>query len=108
MTINEYRESTPLKEQKEFAKKLQTWLHPYTHEVYVRVMTQMEDIINNSFAMELISQLYEREQKEMADEIMQITFSLGHLDDLEYDIHNHCLTHSHSYRDVLYDMYIRN
>lgn len=108
MTIKEYRESTKLAEQEIFARKLQTWLAPYTDEVYKKVMGRMEEIINNNFALNLIDELYEREQKEKEEEINTILFSLGHEDDIEkYGIHNHCLSHSNSYRDVLYDMFIR-
>ncbi len=108
MTVKEYRENTSLKEQEEFARKLQTWLAPYTDEVYVRVIKQMDDILNNEFALNLINELHEREQKEKEEEVRTILFSLGHDADIEkYGIHNHCLSHSNSYRDVLYDMFIR-
>lgn len=108
MTIKEYREQTPLKEQREFAKKLQAWLSPYTNEVYKRVMCKMDEIIDNDFTLNLINELYEREQKEIEDETDNILYSLGYMDDIKtYGLHNDCLTHSKSYRDVLYDMYIR-
>lgn len=108
MTIKEYREQTPLKEQRELATKLQAWLSPYTNEVYKRVMDRMDEILSNDFTLNLINELYEREQKEIKDEIDNILFSLGYMEDIErYGLHNDCLTHSKSYRDVLYDMYIR-
>lgn len=91
----------------EFATKLQVWLGQYTNEVYRKVMGRMEEIINNEFALMLIDELYERTQKEIEDEVRNIQFSLGWEDDIsKYSLHNHCLTHSSSYRTVLYDMFI--
>lgn len=107
MTVKEYRENTKLAEQEIFARKLQTWLAPYTDEVYAKVMKQMDDILDSDFAINLINELYEREQKEKEEEVRTILFSLGHEKDVEeYGLHNGCLTHSKSYRDVLYDMFI--
>lgn len=105
MTIKEYRESTPLAEQEILATKLQCWLGTYTQEVIERVMARMDEILNNDFAMNLINELYERTEKERKDEISTIMFSLGHE---VGTVHNHPLTHAQSYRDILYDMYIRN
>lgn len=108
-TIKEYREATPLKEQKEFAKKLQAWLGEYTQEVFERVMKQMGEIINNEFALKMIDELYERTLKEQEDEIRHIEYALGHEGAKNLDgFHNHPLEHSKAYRDVLYDMFIRN
>ena len=108
MTIKEYRENTPSKQQKEFARKLQCWLGKYTNDVYRNVMSRMEEIINNEMAMKLIDELYTRTQKEIEDEIGTIQYSLGYNNDIEkYGLHNHCLTHSESYRNILYDMFIR-
>lgn len=106
-TVKEYRENTALSEQKEFAKKLQVWLREYTQEVFEHVMKQMDEIISNEFALKMIDELYERTLKEEKDEIMHIEFALGH-EDVNLDgYHLHPLEHSNSYRDVLYDMYIR-
>lgn len=67
-TVNEFVESMSISEIKEFSKKLQCWLGLYTHEVYVKVMSHMEEIINNEFTMKLIDELYIRTQKEKSDE----------------------------------------
>lgn len=108
-TIKEYREATPLKEQKEFAQKLQVWLGEYTQEVFNHVMkNRIEEIINNEFALKLIDELYERTLKERADEIRHIEYALGHEGEDLDGFHNHPLEHSKAYRDVLYDMFIRN
>ena len=107
MTVKEWREKTPLKEQKEFATKLQTWLGEYTQEVFERVMKRMDEIISNEFALKMIDELHEREQKEIAQEISHIEFALGH-DGMNLDgFHNHPLEHAKAYREVLYDMYIK-
>lgn len=109
MTVKEYRESTPFNEQKAFAEKLQVWLTMYTDEVYKKVMGKMEEIINDEVAIKLIDELYQRSMKEKEDERRTIMYSLGQDDDIaKFGIHNHCLTHSDSYRDVLYDMYIKD
>ena len=109
-TIKEYREVTPLKEQRAFAEKLQLWLGEYTQEVFEHVMkNHMEEIINNDFSLKLIDELYERTLKEREDEIRHIEFALGHNDwENLATLHLHPLEHSDSYRNVLYDMYIRD
>lgn len=105
MTVEEYREKTSLKEQREFATKLQLWLGQYTSEAMRRALNQMDDILSNPFALQLIDELYERTMAERKEEIRDIMYDLGGA--YAYDIHNHCTTHSNSYRDILYDMYIR-
>lgn len=105
MTIKEFRESTPLKEQEVFAKKLQVWLGDYVDKIINKVMLEkMEDILNNEFALKLIDELYERTLKEQKDQLSNLMFGLGN--GIEFSYHSNCLTHSKSYRDVLYDMYI--
>lgn len=106
MTLMEYRENTSLAEQKEFAKKLQVWLTMYTDEVYKKVMPRLEEIINNETAMMCLDELYKRHLKEQDEEVRTIQFAIGYEKDYEYGLHNHCLTHSGAYRDVLWDMYL--
>lgn len=108
MTIKEYRENTSLSEQKAFAKKLQVWLGEYTQAVFEHVMKQIEEIINNTFALKMIDELYERTLKEQEDEIRHIEFALGYEGDNLDGFHNHPLEHSDSYRDILYDLYIKD
>ena len=108
MTLREYRENTSLKDQEILARKLQIWLGYYSQEVYEKVMRQMEEIINNEATLNLLDELYNRTLKEREEEVSTIRFSLGYEDQYSYHLHNHCLTHSNSYRDVLYDMYIRD
>ena len=96
-------------EKKEIAELFTAWLKPYTHNVIVAVLEKRDEIINNEFAMNLLRELYARQAKEHY-EFINSMYNL--LDDLElfaqYDPHNNPLTHSGSYRDILYDMYIRN
>lgn len=95
-------------EKKEIAALFAAWLKPYTQKVIVAVLEKRDEIISNDFVMELLKELYARQVKEN----YEFTNSIHNLlDDLElfaeYDPHNHPLTHSGSYRDILYDMYIK-
>lgn len=95
-------------ERKEITALLANWLKNYTHEVIVIVMERREEIINNEFAMNLLRELKKREEEEMKDFESSITSLLGCFDDFKkYNPHNHPLTHAGSYRDILYDMFIR-
>lgn len=97
-----------LDERNEIVMLFSTWLKGYTHEVIVKVMSRRDEILNNDFAMNLLKELKEREEKEYNDFMHSVgnlfydfeTFS-------EYDPHNHPLTHARSYRDILHDMYIK-
>lgn len=105
--MKEFKNLT-LEERKEIVTLFGTWLKAYTHEVNVKVLERADEIINNEFAMNLLKQLHERTQKETEDYLHSVGNLLGCFDDFkEYDVHNHPLTHARSYRDVLYDMYIR-
>lgn len=95
-------------EKNEIAALFAAWLKRYTHKVIVAVMERSDEIIANEFAMGLLRELKARqevEEKEFANEMYYL------LDDCEsfkeYDPHSHPLTHSGSYRDILYDMYIK-
>lgn len=84
------------------------WLSRYTHEVIVKVMERREEIITNQFAMNLLEELAKREAKERESFAHCIGSIMRDFDTFsQYDPHNHPLTHARSYRDVLYDMYIR-
>ena len=95
-------------EQHDIARLFTCWLHPYTHEVVVRVLARRDEILANDSAMSMLKELYQREQDEVKDELNSIRCLLENFETFkEYDIHNHPLTHSGSYRDILYDLYIR-
>lgn len=85
-----------------------TWLKHYTQEVINKVISQRDIILGNDTVMNMLRELKEREDKEDRDFYQSIKSLLGNYDTYkEYDSHNHVLEHSRSYRDVLYDMYIR-
>lgn len=97
------------KEREAFAELFAVWLNQYTHAVIRYVMGRAEEIINNPDTMSLLRELKEREEKEEREFRDNIGWLLqdyeGHA---KYNPHNHCLTHSGSYRDILYDRYIRD
>lgn len=84
------------------------WLHVYTKEVIAKVMEKRQEIIENEFAMKLLQELKEREEKEQQEFTENIGWLFRNFEEYkEFDPHNHCTTHANSYRDVLYDMYIK-
>ena len=92
----------------EVIKMFANWLKDYSAPVIIQVMEKKNDILNNEYAMTLLKELMEREEKEAHE----FTDSIKNLMDnyetfKKYNPHNHVLTHSDSYRDVLYDMYIK-
>ena len=95
-------------EQEAIAELFAIWLKRYTHEVICKVMERADEIINNEFAMKLLVELKDREETETNDFKSSIASLLNDYKTFkEYDAHNHPLTHSGSYRDILYDMYIK-
>lgn len=93
---------------KEVAELFAVWLKPYTHEVVCRVMEHRHEIINDPATMILLRELKDRTLEEDKEYLHSIGSLLGNYDDYkEYDVHSHPITHAKSYRDVLYDMYIR-
>lgn len=110
MTMQDWLKNATYDEKQELASKLYTWLHQYTQDCIDRVFDQIDDIINNEFAMQMINELYKRTTKEAKDEKTTMYYYLLNIEEGEendgYDLHNHCLTHSNSYRDILWDMFI--
>ena len=97
-----------MEERREIAELFSNWLKDYTHEVIKVVMLKADDIINNDFAMHLLKELKVREEKEYEDFYDSIGHMISDFETFgEYDPHSHVLEHSNSYRDVLYDMYIK-
>lgn len=95
-------------EQKEITELFGNWLKDYSGEVVVRVMERAEEIMNNEAAMNLMKELYKREQEEQKDFNRSIETLFRYYENhKEYNPHNNPLTHANSYRDVLYDMFIR-
>ena len=93
---------------KDYAIKIvANWLKNYNNEVVVRVMKNYDTIINDKTTYTLLSKLYEKENKEEVDFIIDIK------NIVEYGVKDETLDmlrigeYSQSYRDVLYDLYIR-
>ena len=81
----------------------------YNHDIIVNVIAKRDDIINNTFAMDMLRELKEREDKESNEFTKDIRYLLMDYDTYKkFDPHIHTITHSTSYRDILYDMFIRN
>ena len=84
------------------------WLNYYTDTVIMKVMERRDEIIANDFAMNLLRELKTRDEEEAKDFAHSIGRLMMNFEDFkEYDPHNHPVTHAKSYRDVLYDMYIK-
>ena len=102
------------KEQKELAELLEAWLGGYTEEVISRVMGQINEIIENPMTMMMLRELKARREKEKAERVDSFRWIIGGIERNDQDcidrhidnFHNHCLTNSGSYRDVLHDLYI--
>ena len=91
-----------------YTKLFANWLNDYTHEVVIAVLSKRNEIINNTFAMNMLEELYNRENEEYADFEDSVGMLLREFEETLFtDIHNHPITHANSYRDILYDMYIR-
>lgn len=102
-------------EQKEFAELLNNWLKMYTGDVLKHVAPRFDEIAQSEFAMSLLRELKAREDKETKEEISTIKSLLyeiqneKEMSDVYFrGYHSHCLTHSGSYRDILWDLYIKD
>jgi hypothetical protein len=95
-------------EREEVSQLFANWLKDYTHEVIVKVLEKREEIMSNEFTMKMLKELNERESREAIEFQSSISQLLENYDYMKrFNPHNHCTTHSKSYRDVLYDMYIK-
>ena len=102
---------------KELAPMFNTWLSAYTAPVISRVMMRYTEIVSDDHTMHLLKELHTREQEEQKDTLRSFQVILQRAEEGTLDpytdssieaIHLHCLTHSKSYRDILYDMWIRD
>ena len=88
-------------------KIVANWLKDYTNEVVVKVMEKYEQIINDKTTYTMLSKLYEEENKQESEFIRDIKYII------EYGVKDETKDmlrlgdNSRSYRDVLYDLYIR-
>ena len=93
---------------KEIIELLSNWLKIYSDDVVKKVMKKVDEIKNNDFAISLLKELYDRENTEYEDfrsNIDSLYYDYEYFS--EYDVHSHPLSHANSYRDVLYDMFIK-
>ena len=88
-------------------KIVANWLKNYNNEVVVRVMEKYEQIINDKTTYTMLSKLYEEENKEEEAFIHDIEYMVkfGIKDETKDMLR--LGEYSRSYREVLYDLYIR-
>lgn len=106
MTLAEYTKKATTEEIQLFATQLNTWLDMYTEAVRKYALSQIDQILSDPMTLYLLDELHkrtEKEKKEAEDDIYWFLY-YGH----EYRPGNHVLTHSNSYRDVLYDKYLKD
>lgn len=104
-------EEMDYREKKEVASMFSAWLCSYKREVIVKVLARRDEILNNAVAMSMIKELKERSEQEQKDFESSISFMIDDLDNAlfsKFDPHDHVVTHANSYRDVLYDMFIKD
>ena len=88
-------------------KIVANWLKNYSNEVVVRVMKNYETIINDKTTYTMLSKLYEEENKEEETFIHDIEYMVRYgIKDETKDMLR-LGEYSRSYREVLYDLYIR-
>ena len=105
--MNEIYKNMNYAEQREAVDILATWLRTYTKDCINYVMQSLDKVLGNEVAMKMLKELHKREAEEARDFRNSIACLAGNFDGFsEYDPHNHALTHSKSYRNVLYDMFI--
>ncbi len=103
-------------DRRELGDLLEAWLRPYTEDVIKDVMWKFKTEGIDDATMNLLRELKARQEKEADNRRSSfdcILSSYGRDDDdaaqaIINEIHAHCITHSKSYRDVLYDMHIGN
>ena len=95
-------------EKKQIAQWLGTWLGCYTQEVYNKVAQNFPKIIEDDATLALLRELHERTQQEREEVKKSILFDIAFNDNgTPSTLHRTVMTHAQSYRDVLYDMYIK-
>ena len=88
-------------------KIVANWLKNYSNEVVVRVMKNYDTIINDKTIYTMLSKLYEEENKEEETFIHDIEYMVKYgIKDETKDMLR-LGEYSQSYREVLYDLYIR-
>lgn len=106
MTLKEFTDTATHEERALLAKKLNTWLGIYTYEVRKYALSQIDKILSDPTALYLLDELYTRTEKEEKEATDNFYWFLGYSQ--EYRKHCDVLTHSKSYRDVLYDKFLKD
>lgn len=88
-------------------KIVANWLKNYSNEVVVRVMKNYDTIINDKTTYTMLSKLYEEENKEEETFIHDIEYMVKFGITEETKDMLRLGEYSRSYREVLYDLYIR-
>ena len=114
MTFSEYWQNTNGEQHNQFSDKMRVWLGCYTDEVIHRVLLRMDEIVNDPLTMKLINELYVRTKEVEKRAVSEWRYELMRLaaDEEKYEndglFHLYPQEHPESYRDVLYDLYIRD
>ena len=88
-------------------KIVANWLKNYSNDVVVRIMKNYDTIINDNTTLTLLSALYQKENKEEVNFILDIKHISEYGIEEETKDMLRLVENSRSYRDVLYDLYIR-
>ena len=88
-------------------KIVANWLKYYNNDVVVKVMENYEQIINDKTTFNILSKLYEEENKEEKTFIHDIEYMVKFGIKEETKDMLRLGEYSRSYREVLYDLYIR-
>ncbi len=93
----------------EFAKRLSVWLSAYTNEVIEKVMKNIGTIRSDDTTSQLLENLYQATMVNTQNTERYFGLMLDSIDDdrYEYITIQDRTSRINSYRDVLYDLYIK-
>ena len=99
-------------ERKELLLDLANFCKNYTNEVCNKVIMKFGEIADNDMIKKLLHELRIREEIELNDFVKRFErrfdqYSITLNCDMSYNLHSHPLSHAGSYRDVLYDLLIK-
>lgn len=78
----------------------------YVTSVCKKVVEHIDFILNDEAIKHLLHELRVREEQEQKEFNSDIAYMIQY-GCSDIDVHNHCLTHAKSYRDVLYDLLVK-
>ena len=84
----------------------------YTNEVCNKVIMKFDAIVGSDMIKKMLHELRMREEIELDKFVSDFEFRIGQylhnpVCDMTYNMHSHPLSHAGSYRDVLYDLLIK-